>query len=132
MEHKWIYILIFLQIIGIVVGLLYRQGIAVSKSIVAILFEFRPEKGADKAALDSCTGWVKHIGRFHGSRQYDFVLDAQLSKGSVEVLLLDKKKQQLMKMDRQSPTGRIALDAESRYYLRWEFKNATGKCQLHW
>lgn len=56
----------------------------------------------------------------------------QLSKGSAEVMLLDRDKRQLMKLDSQSLTGKIDLDAKNKYYLRWEFKGATGKCELRW
>ena len=82
--------------------------------------------------MDACTGWVKHRGRIQESRTYEFVLDAHLSKGSAEVVLSDAKKQPLLKLDQQSPRGKIDLDARNTYYLRWEFKRATGKCQLHW
>lgn len=73
-------------------GLQHFLGIATTKSIRAILFVFQPGKTKDKATLDSCTGWVRHIGRFYESRTYAFVLDAQLSAGSAEVCLLDQKK----------------------------------------
>ena len=92
-----------------------------SKSITAILLAFRRGKNTDRAALDSCTGWVKYMGGFHESKTYEFTLDAQLSKGIVEIILLDKNKQQLMKLNQQSPTERIKLKAETRYYLRWNF-----------
>lgn len=110
----------------------YFRNIAVSKSIAAILFVFRPCRDGDKVTLNSCTGWVKHVGRFSESRTYEFILNTQLSKGDVEVLLLDAKKELLMKLNRQSPTGTIDLDAKNRYYLRWKFEGATGKCELCW
>ena len=94
----------------------YFRSIAISKSIVAILFVFRPGRDADKATLDSCTGWVKHMGRFRESRTYEFTLDGQLSKGDVEVTLLDAKKEPLMKLNQQSPVGKIDLDAKNRYF----------------
>lgn len=130
--NKWLYFAALTVVIGTVIYLLYCKGIAVSRSIAAILFVFRRSRDADRATLDSCTGWLSHVGRFHESRTYQFTFDAQLSKGNAEVILLDEKKQQLMKLNRQSPTGIIDLDAKSRYYLRWEFKNVTGKCELRW
>lgn len=125
---------IFLSILcgSVVIYLLYSHGIAVSKSIAAIIFVFRPGRSADKATLDSCTGWAEHVGRFHESRTYEFYLDARLTKGNAEVILLDREKNRLMKLNRQSPAYKIALDAKNRYYLRWEFKSATGKCELRW
>ena len=113
-------------------GLQHFLGVATTKSISAILFVFQPGKNTDKATLDSCTGWVRHTGRFYESRTYTFVLDAQLSKGDAEVLLLDQKKQPLLKLNQQFPSQTINLDGKSRYYLRWEFKRASGKCELRW
>ena len=115
-------------------GMPYFWGaIASTKCIVAILFVFLPGKNRDTAKMDACTGWVRHMGRFYENRTYSFVLDAQLTKGDVEVLLLDKKKQALLKLNRQFPSQAIDLDGrKSRYYLRWEFKSASGKCELRW
>ena len=113
-------------------GLPYFLGTATTKSIRAILFMFYPGKNGDRATLNTCTGWVRHMGRFYESRTYAFVLDAQLSEGDVNVLLLDKKKQPLLKLSKQFPSQAIDLDGKSRYYLRWEFKSASGKCELRW
>lgn len=124
------YHLIILLALGAVVYLLYRRGLAVTKCIAAVLFVFRPGQDADRAKLNSCTGWVRHMGRFRRGRTYDFSFEAWLSKGEAEVSLLDRDKRPLLKLNRQSPTGTIKL--EERYYLRWEFQNATGQCELSW
>ncbi len=128
-------VLLFIAIFAVVVAviyILYCQGFAVLKRTAAIMMVFRRGKHADHATFDSCTGWIKHAGRFHESKTYEFVLEMQLSKGSVEVILLDRKKRELMKLDQHTLTGKIDLDARNRYYLRWEFKGATGKCELRW
>ena len=122
---------LFVLVICAVVFFLYSQGLVESKKIKAILYVFRPEKDADRVTLDSCTGWVKHAGRFCESRSYEFTLECQLSSGDVDVILLDKEKQ-LLKLNQQTPIGKAELDSHSRYYLRWEFRNATGKCELRW
>ena len=115
-------------------GIPYFWGaIATTKCIRAIAFAFLPGKNRDLATLDACTGWVRHMGRFYENRTYSFVLGAQLTEGNVEVLLLDKKKHTLLKLNSQFPSQTIDLDRkESRYYLRWEFKSASGKCELRW
>ncbi|MCI9121773.1 MAG: hypothetical protein HFG00_09675 [Oscillibacter sp.] len=59
-------------------------------------------------------------------------METQLSKGDVEVCLLDRKRQQLLRLNRQSPEGCIELDGKSRYYLYWKFQSATGRCELRW
>ena len=122
----------FFVVVYAFIYILYCQGFAVLRRTSAIMIIFRHGKNADKATLNSCTGWVKHAGRFRESKTYVFFLDAQLSKGNVEVILSDRKKQPLMKLNSQSPTCKIELDVRNRYYLRWEFKGATGKCELRW
>ena len=111
---------------------LYRQGLAVSKSIAAVLFVFRPGKNGDHAALDACTGWVQRRARFRESRVYEFCLEDQLSKGEAEAVLLDAQKQELLRLNRLQATGRVQLEKQGRYYLRWEFRKATGRCWLTW
>ena len=128
-------ILLFIATFAVVsafIYILYCQGFAVLRRTSAIMIVFRHGKNADQATLDSCTGWIKHAGRFCESKTHEFFLDAQLSKGNVEVILLDRKKQPLMKLTPQSPTCKIKLDVRNRYYLRWEFRGATGKCELRW
>ena len=122
----------FFVVIFALIYILYCQGFVVLRRTSAIMIVFRHGKNADKATLDSCTGWVKHAGKFCESKTYEFFLDAQLSKGNAEVILLDRKKQLLMKLNPQFPVCKIELDARNRYYLRWEFKGATGKCELRW
>ncbi len=117
----------FFVVVYAFIYILYCQGFAVLRRTVAIIFVFRHGKNADKATLDSCTGWIKHAGRFRESKTYEFFLDAQLSKGNVEVILMDRKKQPLMQLSPQSPACNIELVVINRYYLRWEVNGATGK-----
>lgn len=117
---------------GALFYLLYRKGLMVTKSIAAVLFVFRPGKQGDSASLDSCSGWVRHIGRFRESRIYTFHLGCRLSKGNAAVTLLDSQKRELLRLSQDSPAGEIELSGNIRYYLRWEFQDATGKCELRW
>ena len=110
---KWWPVLLVLVVCA-GVYLLYRQGFAVSKSISAVLFAFRPGKDADRATLDSCSGWVSHAVRFRESRTYGFAFDGQLSRGNVAVTVLDREKQPLLQLDRQTPAGQVELDGNSR------------------
>lgn len=128
----WFWTGLFLVMGGLAGLFLYRRGIVAAKSIRAVLFVFRPGKNTDRVAADRCTGWVSHAGRFSESGVYSFTLDARLSQGEVQVLLLDRKKQPLLKLDRQAFTGQVELDRKSRYVLRWELKSATGSCALRW
>ena len=126
------YYLIFFLALGAAIYFLYCQGFAVTKSIAAVLFVFRPGRAADRVSLNSCTGWVRHMGRFRQGRAYEFSFEARLSKGEAEAALLGRDKRPLLKLNRQSPNGRITLTESGRYYLRWDFQNATGQCELSW
>ena len=118
--------------IGILIYLLHRQGFALTKSIAAVLFVFQPGKRGDRASLNSCTGWVRHRGRFRESRIMKFCFDGRLSSGDAEVVLLDSQKRELLRLNRHQSTGELKLDGTTRYYLQWEFHRATGICELHW
>ena len=122
----------FLTAAGIFALLLYRQGFMVTKSIAAVLFLFRPGKNRDRASLCSCSGWVRHRVRLRETGAYQFSLDLRLSNGGAEVSLLDLKKREILCLNRQLGTGTAELERSGRYYLRWEFKGATGSCELHW
>lgn len=111
--------------------LLYRRGFVVTKCITAVLFVFWTGKDGDHTSLNSCTGWIRHMGRFRENRVYVFHLDCQLSRGDAQVTLLDSEKRELLRFDRNHTTGTIELNGK-RYYLRWEFENATGTCRLCW
>ena len=124
--------LILAALIGALICLLYRQGFAVTKRISAVLFVFCPGKQADSISLNSCTGWVRHAGCFRQDWTYKFCLDCQLSAGSAEVALLDRQKRELLRLNQDNCAGEIELSGKARYCLRWEFKNATGTCKLHW
>lgn len=130
--NQWLFWLLFAPIFGFAMYQMYCQGIAVSKSVTAVMFIFHPGKDADKARVGSCTGYVRHAGRFRENRSYEFVLDAQLTQGEVEVLLLDQQKRQVLRLNRWHPVDSAALDGSSRYFLHWNFTSATGECELRW
>lgn len=112
--------------------LLYRHGLAVTKCVRAVLFTFWVGKQKDYASLNSCTGWVRHTRRFRRSQVYEFSLDCRLSQGEAAVILLDHQRRELLRLDRQKTAGSAALERGVSYVLRWEFQNATGKCELRW
>ena len=128
----WLYSAIAILVFCMAAHWLYARGIAVSKSIAAVLFVFRPGKNADRVTLNSCTGWFRHRGRFRETRIYEFTFTAQLSTGHAEAVLLDRAKQPLLTLDSRHPAGTIKLEGGNRYYLHWNFANASGTCGLRW
>lgn len=111
----------------------YWGAIAVTKCISAVVLAFLPGENADRARVDTCSGWLRHMGRFYESGTYTFAFDAYLTGGDAEVFLLDQEKQVLLRLNRYSPYQSIYIDGEnSRYYLHWEFDHASGECELRW
>lgn len=107
-------------------------GIAVTKSIRAIVFVFRPQKGRDIVRVHGCTGWARHRVRPAADGTYGFTLDARLSDGDAQVSLLDESGQPLLTLDRGHAAETIALIQNGRYSLHWVFQNAGGTCALRW
>ena len=112
--------------------LLCHQGYVIRKRIAAVVFLFRVGKNCDKVSVNSCNGWVRHLRRFHKCRVHEFTLECQLSRGELEVSLLDEDRRTLLRLNPASPSGSIVLDAKHRYNLLWKFDHVTGKCKLHW
>ena len=110
----------------------YRQGFLTSKRIAADLFVFRRSENGESATVDSCSGSLRHTVRFPESRSYQFHFHGGLSKGDAEIVLSDAKKQPLLRLNRCAPTGVVKLDKNNKYFLRWEFRKATGRCELSW
>lgn len=115
-----------------VIYLSYRRGWLITKRTRAVLFCFRPGKARDKVTLNSCSGWVRHAVQFQEKRKYAFTFDGQLSNGTAEAVLLDRQKRVILHLDPTSPKGTAALEPGCRYFIRWSFHSATGKCALHW
>ena len=126
-----LYACVFTVLVCGVMYLLYDRGLAAAKNIRALLFVFRPGKTSHRFTLDAYTGWVRHGVRFREGRICAFTLDARLTGGDAECLLLDRDKRPLLRLTPQSPAGAVRLEA-GRYILRWTFQKASGTCALRW
>lgn len=122
----------FFAAAGMFALFLYRRGLMTAKSITAAFFLFRPGKDQDQASLNSCSGWVRHMTKFRETGVYRFSLNLQLSDGSAEAILLDRKKCVLLHLNRRLRTGTAKLEENGRYFLHWDFEGATGTCELRW
>lgn len=114
------------------VYLLYRRGLVVTKEIAAVFFVFRPGRTGDRVTLNGCSGWARHAVRLREGRTYVFSLDMRLSGGEAEAVLLDQKRRPLLRLNRQAPSGSITPDGTGRRSIRWEFRSASGTCELRW
>lgn len=107
---------------------LYNQGYMVFKSISAVTF-LGAEKGTG-ASFSSCSGSMKRVIRFKEDGTYTFLLDAELSKGSMSVELKDSAKQKIMQLNPDSRKASVFVEKKKKYFLVINFRSATGKYTL--
>ena len=130
--ENWTYPLLFALIFCAGMYLLYRRGMVVTKRIAAVFFVFRPGRTGDRVTLNGCSGWVRHAVRLRAGRACVFSLDMRLSGGDAEAVLLDQKRRPLLRLNRSAPSGSITPDGTGRCFVRWEFRSASGTCELRW
>ena len=121
-------LLLIFALLGGIMYLLYINGYMVFNNKKALTF-IGSQRG-NKASFTSCNGWMKRVVKFSESRNYAFDLDVKLSKGDMQVELLDGKKQPIMRLDGNNPKAVIEIDANKRYYLVYRFNKASGSYEL--
>ncbi len=84
------------------------------------------------ATVKACTGYTKRIVRLNECREYRFVFDYQITKGTVTAELWDSKKQVVLVLDDTNRIGIVTADGKSKYYLVLKYDNAHGNYQLTW
>jgi len=133
MRTLWI-VLTVVVLGGLIQYILYINGYLVIKSIAAVVFwgSARRWRTRPAAKVRSCSGWVKKVLKFKESREYQFALDLQVSKGSISVEVQNRYKEPVLVLDSENPQGVLAVDCGERYYLVVRFKKATGSFELTW
>lgn len=120
-------ILLIVILTGVFV-FLYDRGYMVinSKSAVSFIGSAR----GNSARFTACSGYMKRIVRFQADGTYTFVLDAELSKGTMSVALLDSDKHTLMQLNCDNRTASVTVEKKKKYYLMTHFQSATGRYAL--
>ncbi|MBQ6934371.1 MAG: hypothetical protein IJN37_08320 [Clostridia bacterium] len=121
-------LLLIFALLGVVMYLLYINGYMMLNSKKALTF-IGSQRGK-KASFTACNGWIRRVLRVKESRKYVFDLDLQLSKGEMQVVLLDEGKNEIAWLDESRRTASLELTAGKRYYLVFRFAKATGKYEL--
>lgn len=120
-------ILLFLILTAVFV-FLYHQGYMVVKSTSAV--SFIGSIRGNGARFTSCSGNLKRIVRFQTDGTHTYILDADLSKGSMSVELLDAAGHKIMQLTSASPQASIAVEKKKKYYLVIRFQSASGRYSL--
>lgn len=91
-------------------------------------------KGADRcsAKFTSCDGTMKRVIRFPSDKAYSFNLDSRLTKGALNVELLNADKETVMVLNENSHSAVVNVQAGKRYYLVFKFDNTSGEYKLNW
>lgn len=125
---KLLVFLIILAVIGGIYYLLYINGVIAMSSKKAIRF-IGKDKGM-KATFTSCEGQIKRVIKFPRSKRLTFVLNSELTKGQMNVVLMDDKRKQLFCLSAGDRVKSLDIEADKRYYLMFTFKGASGKYEF--
>ncbi len=121
-------LLLIFALLGGVMYLLYINGYMVMSRKRALTF-IGSQRGK-KASFTHCNGYIRRVFKVKESRKYVFDLDLQLSKGEMQVTLLDEGKNEIAWLDESRRTASLELTAGKRYYLVFRFANASGRYEL--
>ena len=122
-------LLIILAVVMLgIFAFLYNQGYMVTKSISAVTF-IGSTKG-NSARFSSCSGYMKRVIKFKEDGIYTFLLDAELSKGDISIVLIDSTNQKIMQLDCSNQSASVTVEKNKKYYLVINFRAATGRYVL--
>jgi len=121
-------LLLIFALLGGMMYLLYINGYMVMSRKRALTF-IGSQRGK-KASFTACNGYIRRVFKVKESRKYVFDLDLQLSKGEMQVILLDEGKNEIAWLDESRRTASPELTAGKRYYLVFRFTKASGRYEL--
>lgn len=120
--------------LGVLLYVLYDRGYLPVKSMRAIHFIGNMGAGTNRAsaAFGSATGQIRRVLRFKESKPYEFIFKGKISKGTVQVCVLESNKIPELVLDNDCPSGIVHAVKGQKYYLVIRFQNATGEYTLTW
>lgn len=126
--------LLFLACMGVVLYVLYDRGYLAVQSKRALMFVGSMGFGSNAchARFSGCTGQLRRNVRFRGAEPVDFVLSASLTKGTMQVFVLDRQKQVVLALDPACPRGTLQPVENMRYQLVIQLDHADGGYRLEW
>lgn len=114
--------------------LLYRNGYIPIRVMRALLFVGSTgiRQNQCKARFSVCTGFIRYVLTFREAKTVLFSFDSAITKGNVQILVLDRTKQPVLKLTPDSPTGQLRITPHQRYYIKIIFNKADGDYHLTW
>ncbi len=132
MLGEWIGIIIFLIVLAGVMIFLYFNGIMVTSCKAALLFVYERGENSEKFHINRCTGTQGRIIKFKDEGTYEFTLDNSIAIGSAEVVILDRQKVEIAKLNDDCSRTEFYANKGEIYYIKWKFSSASGECELKW
>ncbi len=124
---------VILGCVGFGIYLLYINGYVPVQSKRALFFV--GSMGLRKrcnARFQSTTGIIRRVIRWKQPRTVTFCFTGKITKGRVDAFVLDKKKQVLLTLNPECPTGQLYVEGKVRYYLSIRFEKADGDYEIKW
>lgn len=113
---------------------LYTNGYLPVQSKRALVFAGSMGAGGRQcyAGFTACTGYIRRVLKFRDTGEVRFLFTGRISKGSVDIFVLDRDKKPLLILNPSCPTGTLRAEKGARYYLMVRFDGADGDYQLEW
>ncbi len=127
--------IILIAVILIALYALYTNGclsVSSKRALVFIGSSSFTDRNRSAATVKGCSGYVKRIIKLKKQREYNFIFNGQITKGSITAEILNESKQALLTLDEANPSGAIISDGRSKYRLVVKFNGADGKYELLW
>lgn len=127
-------LLIGIPLLSLLLILLYRNGYIPIRVVRALLFigSTGIRQNQCRARFSGCTGFIQYVLTFRKAEIILFSFDCAITKGSVQVFVLDKTKQPVLKLTPDAPTGQLRVVPHQRYYIKIVFDRADGSYHLIW
>jgi len=125
---------IWIPALLVLMWLLHSNGMMYTQSKAALTFtgDGRGRKDRMGFSFTRCDGWISRVLKIKEDGIYRFDLDADLSKGTVQVQVLNRQKLPLLTLNPDTPRGRLQLEAKQRYYVKMQFFHASGDSAAAW
>lgn len=126
---------LFLLLIFVCPYFLYRNGLLQIKCTRAIGYigsVGNSYKNYHKATVIGCSGSIRRVLKFKENREYGFILNSDISKGVLNVNILDSNKNIILRLDDKTKQVSITIHQKEKYYLIIKYTKVDGKYELSW
>lgn len=125
---------IILGCVGTGIYLLYINGYIPVQSKRALVFIGSMGGGRKQcsASFQAATGTIQRVIRWKEPKAVTFCFTGNITKGSVNVFVLNRGKQVMLVLNSDCPTGTLYAQPKERYYLKIRLEKAKGDYQISW